>query len=156
MRRIEGILISSRFAIGLPALEDDELKLHTRSWFEILEPVAIDWLHECYIRAMRNHDPARPFGAVEILNVWNSVLKNGEYDVSRMQAVPYIAETEKFCPDQCSSSGWYTVHGNGTVENPAGYEYAKPCPVHRPQEFVKYPQDAPWNGQTRTKGYEIV
>lgn len=150
------LIINSRFAIGLPAHDDDELRLNARSWSEILEPVATDWLHECYIRAIRRHDPARPFGAVEILNIWGDVVRSGEYAISRATDTPQIVETEKFCPNKCSVSGWYAVQGDGTVENPGGYEYVKACPIHRPQGFVKNPQVAPWNGQTRTKGYEIA
>jgi hypothetical protein len=142
-------LNKSRLSASLPVYGDDELRLATSAWTEVLTPVATDWLNECYVRAMRQHDPARPFTAAALLEVWYSVQRNGEFDASRLSAGPYLPEGVKVCPNQCSDAGFYVVRGNGSVENPAGYEYVKACPIHRPEGFKKDPRCAPWNGQTR-------
>lgn len=149
MRKIQQILTKARLATNLPAYDDKELQVAAAAWLEILELVASDWLNECYIRAMRAHDPEKPFTAGEIIRAWSGIVASGEYDVTRLRDGVFIAEGERFCPHNCSMDGFITVEGDGTDNNPADYTYAQCCPIHRSEGVPKNPNHAPWNNKRR-------
>ena len=92
MRQIESILDRSRLAAGLPVLTEIEMRLASNVWAEILAPISTDWLDECYLRAIRAHNPALPFMAAELIRAWEQANKAGGVTAS--------------CP-VCHGMGWW-------------------------------------------------
>jgi hypothetical protein len=104
----------------------------TAAWGEVLDPVATDWLDECYLRSMRNLDPSSPYKAAMLIVEWKQVIDSGEFDRSRVGVAGYLPG-QKDCLFECSVEGWITVDENGFPWKGDGHSYAKCCPVHRPQ-----------------------
>jgi hypothetical protein len=137
-RKIEDLILRSKVDSGLSAPGDRELQLIGASWAELLEPVATDWLNECYVRAMRGHDPAQPFKAAEVFKAWQLAVASGEFDRSRINVLPALTQGERRCYEYgCSFEGWVTVNGDGTLwTGGVGQTYARACPIHRPQGWA--------------------
>src|SRR5262245_66629270 len=117
------IISKARVVCSLPALEPDDLVAAVSAWGEILAQIPVEWLDECYRRAMRSHRMRSPFGASEIYQAWEHLAETAEYKEWRAQRSRKALKQE--CPDGCES-GWIFVDAAG------GRSGVRPCPVHRP------------------------
>jgi hypothetical protein len=102
------IIVKTRLTSSLPALSGKEFELAVAAWNEILENIHVDWLDECYKRAMKAHKATEPFKAVEILDIWKAVTANGDYEQwqanRRIEAAPCTV---------CTNTGWMRYDENG-------------------------------------------
>lgn len=142
-RKIEQIIIKSRLSCSLPVPDDKELQIAVVSWGEIIEPIATDWLNECYVRAGRFHQNDKPFAAALLLRAWSEANASGEVEASRVNAGNYLPAGPRYCEYNCSFEGWISVDNGSNFHNGVGYAYARPCPIHR-QAVKHYPNAAPY------------
>lgn len=83
------------------------------SWEEVLAKVPTDYLDQCYLLAMRNHDTSYPLGAGEVACVWE---KHGAawIEEERAKAKP------EYCA-RCSGTGMEVVIVGGRSQG------SRPC-----------------------------
>lgn len=127
--QIEGYVVDSRAELQFGSLSDRALGAATEQWYERLRFIPDDYLGECYRLAMDNHATRSPLIPKEIVDQWRIIsARPGFRDKPIRQ--------EKTCPHFCSSAGWIIVNAQDEMQKDFGskdYQYAKPCPIHRPQ-----------------------
>ena len=77
---IAKIILKSRLACSLPALEVVELKAAVESWAEVIEgAIPAHRLNDCYIYAMRNRTSKFPLESGDIIAAYKSIANNERY-----------------------------------------------------------------------------
>jgi hypothetical protein len=113
------LILKSRAACQQDDLDPNGAQMTTMvaAWLEILSTVPTDFLNQCYLQAMRDHDSSFPLGVGEIANVWE---KNGKAWMEEAQARRPSGE---YC-ETCSGTGMEIVFGaDGRSKG------ARPCGV---------------------------
>jgi hypothetical protein len=99
------------------------------AWEEALAAVPTDYLNQCYLFALRNHDSSFPLGVGEIANAWE---KNGK---------AWLEEARARAPERerCEHCGMEVGRGMEIVIGPDGRSKgARPCPVCNFERLAKW------------------
>lgn len=82
---IARLILKSRLACSLPALEPAELKIAVGAWLEILNgAVPLPRLHDAYVAAMRQKDSNFAIGAPEIVSAWGEIRESERSKPARL------------------------------------------------------------------------
>lgn len=129
----------------LELLDLEVLTLATRQWLERIHMIPDAWLERCYQVAMNNHTQREALIPQELTRAWDGI----QGEVALLGADESMERPGKLCRYGCSEAGFYIVEGDGSSDNPAGFTYARCCPIHRPQGVPKDRRVAPWDLTTR-------
>jgi hypothetical protein len=119
---VSRIILRSRAAQSLPALEPEELVITLSAWTEILGgAVPENDLEPAYIRAMQDKENTFALGASEIVKAYRANCASERAAPRKPQTINLL---EGEVCQRCFGSGWELVRKNG-------YDEAREC-GHRP------------------------
>lgn len=74
------LILKSRLAYSLPALEVQELAAATEAWCEVLiDTIPIQRVADCYLHAMKNRDSSFPLSAGDLVRSWKDICNANRY-----------------------------------------------------------------------------
>lgn len=144
-QKVARYIKDSRTEMQLEMLDVRVLPATVRQWLERIHMIPDAWLDRCYQVAMDNHTKREALMAVEMVNAWKII----QGEVALLDANERVEIAQKLCRYRCSETGFYIAEGDGSTDNPAGFTYARCCPIHRPQGVPKDRRMAPWDITTR-------
>lgn len=97
------LILKSRLACSLPALEVHELAAATEAWSEILvDTVPSHRLNDAYILAMRSHDTNFAIGAPQIVAAWKEIRQS---EISRPKPLSVDRQIVGDVCHRCNGTG---------------------------------------------------
>ena len=107
------LILKSRLAYSLPALEVQELAASVEAWCEVLnDAIPIERLNDCYLYAVRHREGTFPVAAPELLSAWRFI--NAAESLQRDRSKPCAL---------CQGAGYGKVYDPKTDT-----EIEKECP----------------------------
>lgn len=71
---IAKIILKSRLACSLPALDFNEMRVAVEAWNEVLSgAIPIGRFSDCYVYAMRNRESSFALNAMDMIAAWKSI-----------------------------------------------------------------------------------
>lgn len=112
------LILKSRLAYSLPALDVDEFKAATEAWCEVLvETIPTQRLHDCYLHAMKNRDSSFPLSAGDMVRSWRDICNANRYKPVSA-ALDHMLRGD-VCQD-CNGTGTELIEEGAMV-------YSRPC-----------------------------